>query len=66
MLRGEVPVVKKMFYHEEAHFVWREEHNMPGVSFMMPARMMDEARAFFKGTIVTQNGQGDGVLSCLH
>ena len=46
-LRGDVPVIKKEYYHEDAYYTWREEDGRSNMSFKAPARLMDEARKFF-------------------
>lgn len=53
-LRGEVPVVRKKVFRGEEVWTWREEDGKSGVSLRAPRRLMDDARAFFKGSDVLE------------
>jgi hypothetical protein len=44
---GDVPVVKKEVWHEEAYYTWREADGESKMSLKAPARLMDDARRFF-------------------
>lgn len=48
VFQGNVPVVKKEYWHEDAYYTWREGDDSPrNMSLKAPARLMDEARKFF-------------------
>jgi hypothetical protein len=44
---GDVPVVRKEVWHEEAYYTWREPNCESRMSLKAPARLMDDARRFF-------------------
>ena len=45
--QGEIPVVKREVWQEEAYYTWREDIKKVRFSLKAPARLMDDARAFF-------------------
>ncbi|KXT08950.1 hypothetical protein AC579_10309 [Pseudocercospora musae] len=53
-LRNELPVTKKEYHLNEAYYTWREVGW--GMHFSAPARLMDEARSFFRGTGIVEKG----------
>ncbi|KAF2720901.1 hypothetical protein K431DRAFT_248299 [Polychaeton citri CBS 116435] len=47
---GKVPIVRSEMFMGEFSHTWREKGEGVRMSFLAPARLMDEARKFFKGS----------------
>lgn len=44
---GEVPVVKKEYKEGDVYYTWQDDEKASSMSIQAPARLMDQARAFF-------------------
>lgn len=49
-MQGRIPVIRKEYKRGDAYYTWRDKDGKAGLSLQAPARLMDDAKAFFVGS----------------